>query len=169
MGISEEYLSVEMTIEQAAAMRAILKLEYIYTLGRWLNQSKEMDPIAQLQSSVFFTDRWANLDRPFGVAMMNRVLADGSLKLTSELTIRMGKVEKEMLSDLLFTGHFITTLDAAKDEAGLLISSFVSVVLIDRNLSALKSIFLPGKKEDHQGEGPTHFWFEQVSPKGVIN
>jgi hypothetical protein len=167
MGIDAEYLSIDLTIEQAAAVRAILKLEYIYTLGEWLKTSRELPPILQLQSSLFFTDRWAGLDRPFGHAMLNRVLSNESLKLDSIIPIRMSELERELLADLIFTGHYRATLDNSKADPETYVKSFVALVLIDRNIEALKKIFTIIEKKD-EPKAPA-FWFEQVSPKGVVN
>jgi len=169
MSIRKEYEEVTLTLEQAAAMRAILKLEQIHTVGEWMRASKELEPIRQLESVIFLTDRWATMDRPFATAMTNFVMSDEKLRLDSPIKVLLNTLERRMVSDLLFMGHFRKSIDDAKKEASDYVKSFISIVLIDRNYAALKQIFPPIPVEDHQQEGPPTFWFEQTSPKGVVN
>lgn len=159
-----EYVSVKMTIEQAAAVRAILKLELIYLLGEYIRLNEDASPLEKLTTTLSTTDNWAMLDRPFGAAMSNAVFGDAPIALDTVIDVRLSSYERRFVSNVLLKGHFRHTLDEAKTAGQGFASHFISVVLVDKNYASLQTLFAESPKSEAK-----EFWFDQVAPKGVIN
>jgi hypothetical protein len=163
MALTEEYLIKEVTMEQAAAVRAILKLEHIYRTGQVLSPSNSLDTLEKLESTILLSDAWGQMDRPFGHAMLNAVLSDQPITINSVIRVRLGKIENEMVTSVLNSGNFHHTIEEARSSPVAAVHSFVSVVLIQRNIKALKIIFAVPKPAN---DG---FWFHQNEKKGLAN
>jgi len=163
MALTEEYLTKEVTMEQAAAVRAILKLEHIYRTGQMISPNNSLSTLDKLEGAILLSDAWGQMDRPFGFAMLKAVLSDIPVTITSIISVRLGKIENEMITSVLNSGNFHHTIEEARKSPVAAVHSFVSVVLIQRNVRALKEIFAVPKPIN---DG---FWFHQPETKGLVN
>lgn len=162
--IIDKFVAVEMTVEQIVALRAILKLEHIRTMGAVTATDPDIDDFKRLESTVAFVDRWASLDRPLGIALFNLIAGDKPVTLTTKVPVLMTKADKVQIAEVLFRGHYLEILKNAKSVNHVVVSGFVTVVLIDRNYKTLRDIILPAPMEAEP------FTFEQTPPpKGVLN
>ena len=165
----DSFLEIDMTIEQAAAMRVILKVSHIYTMGEFMRKNAGNDFLKQLQDHVSYMDKWANLDRPFAIALHNKILIDNhqeDLSLKTLVKVYMTKADHEALASLLTVDDFVKNLKSTKSKAPAWFKGFISVVVVERNMDALRIIF--ARETGQEGkEQPPVFWFQQQAGKEI--
>lgn len=159
---------IKMTVAQASAMRSILRYEAVGRIVTSVSASTQEDGITGEQlvaGLVNAAENWVQLDRIFAFPIHTAIYMPEGATLANEITCYMNEVEKEVLIKILKTGHYIDSLKLYDSEAPGAAFRNIPIVMISKNIQALKKIF--GIIEN-EPEKP--FVFEMVPPpKGYVN
>jgi len=140
-----------MTIEQAAALRVIFKLEFVGKTGELLKKSEGQDHAAILSRIVRNTEIWSKIDNAVGASMLEayrRQETDLTIGQNIEVLLPQGMLET--IQGIIRTGEYMDTLTASKasQQSMITMGSMVHIVVIERCLEDLKRILMVVEKPD---------------------
>jgi hypothetical protein len=151
-----------MTIEQAAALRVILKLEFVGKTGELLKKSPDKNPTTVLSYVIRNAEIWSRLDSAIAYSMLEAYRKhEANLKLQDEIEVAIPHGMLDTIQGIIREGEYLETLVASKasQQAQLTMGSMVHIVIVERALEALKRILKVAEK-------PELVFFPMKAPEG---
>lgn len=156
---------LKMTIEQAAALRVILKLEFVGKTGELIKKSGDKEYTTVLSYVVRNAEVWSRLDGAMAVPMLAEYrLHEAMLNLKSEIEVIIPHSMLETLQGILKSGEYLQTLSTSQStkQNQLTIGSMPHLVIVERNLEALKRLLMITEK-------PELVFYPMKAPEGKPN
>ncbi len=155
-----------LTVEQISALKIMLKLEVITRCGTFVKGVLDTkDEIGAMSGIVQNMEVWNQLDRVLTFPVLRYIEnpQTTSLGLEAPIELSLSDSEIEIIGNVVNDGHYRETLKLlhsekkAEDISGMLIA----VVILERNVEALQSIFDAEKKN-------ASFSFQQTAPSSTL-
>lgn len=133
---------IPLTLEQAAALRTILKYEFVGRTGE-LFKTEEIKPTETLNSILRNAELWGKLDNTIAGPMVFAYRMNAELSVRDTINVEMGPVLIEQVQIILKTGTYKKTLETANSTKAMQTSlgSTIPVVCMQRNIDALLQAF----------------------------
>jgi hypothetical protein len=158
------HTKLRMTLEQAAALRVIFKLEFVGKTGDLLKKSKEIDDTHVLSHVVRNSEIWSRLDTAISTSMTAAYRKDETaLNIDDAIEVLVPQGMLEVIQNIIKEGEYKETLVASKanQQAQITMGAMVHIVIIERNLEAIKQIL----KIEEKGDTLTFFPMKRAEGK----
>jgi hypothetical protein len=145
------HTKIKLTIEQAAALRVIFKLEFVGKTGHLLKKSKELEDTLVLSHVVRNADIWSRIDAAMSHAMIEAYRREETaLNIASVIEVAIPNGMLETIQGILKNGEYLQTLEASKatQQAQLTMGSMVHIVMIERTIEELRKLLKIVEKDE---------------------
>lgn len=137
---------IKMTMEQASALRVIIKFEFVGRTGELLKTELEgrMNSAATILSYIVRNaEIWSRMDSAIAYAMLHKYREKDSFDLADEITVEFPHGFSEIIQTIVEEGIYKATLKTANSSKHMQTSmgSMIPVAIVERNIDAIKEIF----------------------------
>jgi len=142
---------LKLTIEQAAALRVILKLEFVGKTGHLLKNTTTPGHTSVLSQVVRNSEIWSRIDSTLAASMMDAYRKhEANLTVADEIEVAVPQGMLDTIQGIIRTGEYLETISASKStqQAQLTMGSMIHIVVVERCLEALKRILMVAEKPE---------------------